>query len=204
MNKKFADHLTPTKLTTYCVAIVTLIVIVLVSNTISSAQTSADLINLSDLPSGAIALNETFKESDAPSHPLSSSTIAVSMNVASPDAIKSAQSFSSMRRFGALLQKEGVVVMNFAYDYANPKDAQSAVQLLQNEMTANPNVQSRETDRIKGFAGRVLWLTGNEGDSIYWLIGSRGKSLVLLMANGMSESMTKQVFDDALPKLMNK
>lgn len=174
-------------------------------HTVSAGRADPGILQPEDLPAGAIVMTPGFPSSDKIGHPLSSESTSSLRAQLSSEEQSLLSGYKAMRRFAALLPTQGVVVMNFAYEYATATEAEQAAQVLQAHIRgAATLLQVKDFKETKGLRGHEFLLQGDEGDSVCWFVGSRDKRLVLLMVNGMEQSSVLSVFEMMVQKLMNK
>jgi hypothetical protein len=162
-----------------------------------AVQADSGILQLDDLPAGAVVLANDSPTADETFHPLGSGQTS-----SLPSKLFG---YKAVHSFAALVPAQGVVVMNFVYEYMTNTEAEQAAEILRSDIeSAATMLQVNDFKEAKGFRGQGFLLKGDEGDSIYWFVGVRGKSLVLLMVNGMDQVSVSSVFESTMQKLMAK
>jgi len=166
-----------------------------------------NLLQLNDLPAGAIALkNETYIREDL-SHPINGNAESNIHNLPE-DAQKTLLSYENVHSFSAFLPKQAFVA-HYLYEYETAEQAEAAVklyQMLQDEFVVEHNVtvQMTETHQGRLLRGRSSMLLNEKGEPTYWFVGHQGNNLNILMVDGLDISVVDSVADSLLGKLSNQ
>ncbi len=189
----------------YIVAFILTIGVLVALYGISVVQADSGILQLEDLPAGAVVLADDFLAPDKTFHPLSSGQTSSLRSKFSNEEQGLLFGYKAVHSFAALAPVQGVVVMNFAYEYATATEAEQAANVLRRDVEgAATLLQVNDLKGAKGFRGQGFLLKGDEGDSVYWFVGIRGKNLVLLMVNGMEQASVSSVFESTMQRLLNK
>lgn len=172
---------------------------------ISAVQADSGILQLDDLPAGVVVLADEFPAPGEILHPLSSGQTSSLRSKFSNEEQSLLLGYKVVHSFAALAPAQGVVIMNFAYEYATTIEAEQAAEILRGDIKSAPTLlQVNDIRGAKELRGQGFLLKGDEGDSVYWFVGTRGKNLVLLMVNGMEQVSVSSVFESTIQKLVNK
>ncbi len=189
----------------YIVASILVLGLLALLRTAAASQGNPGILQPEDLPAGAVILTHDLPSSDEIGHPLYSGPMSSLRSQLYGKDQNLIFGYKAARRFAALLPAQGVIVIEFAYEYGTVTEAEQAAQVLQDHVQgAATLLHVKDFQRAKGLRGRGFLLKGDEGDSVYWFIGSQGKSLILLLVNGMEQSSVSSAFDLVVQKLMDK
>lgn len=174
----------------FCVASLSL---TLLQSNKAVARPEGIVLSTDRLPPGAQITSDENLSLDEESHPLSKSTgknNQARANSTSSLEDKDVVSYSSIHIVSAFVPSHQSVVMNFAYQYQNPSQAQKSAIALRKQIASAKTLV--KTINLKG--GRAYMLRGDEGDYVYWFIGTTGRSLSLVLINGFGDSNVSSLF----------
>lgn len=157
-------------------------------------------------PDAQVTLDKRIDDDNEPSHPLYREPVTGRAETGSAAAEKSVALKGPQHNYLTAHVKQVFVpssksmLINFAYEYADPAQAQLAAQALRKDIRGRPRVR---VVNLKG--GRAYQFKGDEGDDVFWFIGTTGNSLSLVLVNGLGADNVSALFDitvrDTLDKL---
>ncbi len=177
---------------------------------VTAAQGSG-ILGMEDLPSGfTVVIDEQISESkdvQDDGHPL---TLA-NLTDFTPSEQEVLLNYVTMRSFGALNPERGVLVMNFAYEYATSEGAERAARALQRygqmygqmidpEELGFLSNGSADAHTVQGQGFAVK--SGKE--TAYWFYGTLDRQLIVLLVDGLDSQETRPVYEVVLAHLRER
>jgi len=163
------------------------------------------LLQLSDLPEGAMDLKDGAYEEDEASHPLNSHELSTLRQL--PEGEQQAIfSYKKVRSFSAFVPSKEAVVAEFTYEYATAEQAGAAVQILQEKWIPDGKAEVLTSEPLQGggLSGRVFTMRDGDGYPLYWFVGSEGKTLMLVIVNGLEQPGVDALADGVIERVAEK
>ena len=164
-----------------------------------------NLLRLSDLPEGAIDLEDKPYTREQMYHPINNNELST-LRKLPEDEQKILFSYQEIRSFSAVLQEEKALVAHFIYVYETAEQASTAVDILRKGWLSGQNIKVLhvETLQDRALRGYAVTIEDEIETPVYWFIGHDGKTLTLLMVDGLEESVVNSVSDSVMEKLFEK
>ena len=164
-----------------------------------------NLLRLSDLPEGAIDLEDKPYTREQMYHPINNNELST-LRELPEDEQKILFSYQEIRSFSAVLQEEKALVAHFIYVYETVEQASTAADILRKGWLSGQNIKVLhvETLQDRALRGCAVTIEDEIETPVYWFIGHDGKTLTLLMVDGLEESVVNSVSDSVMEKLLEK
>ncbi len=177
------------------------------------AQTS-QLLQLSDLPGRSVIFSEAKSYTRGDQHEEEGHIIDsanLKLHGYTPEQQRQLSAYHSRHTFGAASEVlgNGVIVMQFVYDYPSPSEAAAAVEILQNDfrqvVSPQPEIISESPIDEHSLRGeRFESLEGSEGNICYWFVGQRDHTMIVFFVDGFDIDAVSETYHLVLEKLADK